>query len=239
MKIENETPFAVTALPACDRNALETMTAIVQGTYRIAGPRVLELAGEQPAPSLAEEWIGVPYKPGTDVLLLGRACDPGGGKPRKVRVGLTVGRLSKKANIKSGEPLDGFGATPREAKPRRALAGTYDERWQRERAPLLPEDFDERFFLAAFPELVAVPHLIGDERVIAEGVSMLGTLDLRLPGLRLQVEVFVGREADRGPALLDTVVLEPEVEHLTLVWRRRVPCPLGIQDLRGFCVRTA
>ena len=36
--------------------------------------------------------------------------------------------------------------------PRRAFAGTYDERWQRARAPYLPDDFDPRFFQCAAPE---------------------------------------------------------------------------------------
>ena len=55
-------------------------------------------------------------------------------------------------------PLEQIGQTPPPAclapiapswLPRRLFAGTYDERWQRTRAPYLPDDFDPRFFASA------------------------------------------------------------------------------------------
>ena len=49
-------------------------------------------------------------------------------------------------------------------------AGTYDKKWQEERAPLLPRDFSKRFLNAAAPGLVAPGYLRGDETVIAAGV---------------------------------------------------------------------
>jgi hypothetical protein len=39
--------------------------------------------------------------------------------------------------------------------PRRHHAGTYDEAWQRQRAPYLPADFDPRFFQLAPPDQIA------------------------------------------------------------------------------------
>jgi hypothetical protein len=57
-----------------------------------------------------------------------------------------------------GEPIKAFGDQPAPAgfgfvsshwQPRAALAGTFDERWHKERSPLLPKDFDRRHFNAA------------------------------------------------------------------------------------------
>ena len=50
----------------------------------------------------------------------------------------------------------GFGPIARAWAPRRALAGTYDRAWQEERMPLVPTDFDPRFYFTA-PEDQQVP----------------------------------------------------------------------------------
>ena len=49
----------------------------------------------------------------------------------------------------TGPPPAGFGVVASYWMPRLKFAGTYDEKWQKERFPLLPEDFDERFFQSA------------------------------------------------------------------------------------------
>ena len=43
-------------------------------------------------------------------------------------------------------PPAGLGFTSPNWQPRAAFAGTYDEQWMKERMPLLPTDFDRRFF---------------------------------------------------------------------------------------------
>src|SRR6185312_7848826 len=52
-------------------------------------------------------------------------------------------------------PPAGFGFIAPNWQPRLALAGTFDVAWDRTRKPLLPKDFDRRFFNAASPGLVA------------------------------------------------------------------------------------
>lgn len=49
----------------------------------------------------------------------------------------------------------GFGFMSPDWQPRARYAGTYDEAWTKTRKPLLPKDFDRRFFNAAAPGLVA------------------------------------------------------------------------------------
>ncbi len=48
-------------------------------------------------------------------------------------------------------PPAGFGPVPPWWRPRQQHAGTYDEAWLAERHPLLPRDFDERFWHCARP----------------------------------------------------------------------------------------
>ena len=49
----------------------------------------------------------------------------------------------------------GFGPLAPDWEPRRSFVGTYDEAWQKNRAPYLPNDFNPRFFNAAPADLVA------------------------------------------------------------------------------------
>jgi hypothetical protein len=55
----------------------------------------------------------------------------------------------------------GFGPIPGSWEPRRSKGGTYDEAWQKNRAPYLPGDFDMHFFNAATPDLQAPTYLVG------------------------------------------------------------------------------
>ncbi|MCC6526499.1 MAG: DUF2169 domain-containing protein, partial [Polyangiaceae bacterium] len=67
-------------------------------------------------------------------------------------------------------PPAGFGFVARHWLPRRQYAGTYDERWERERRPALPEDFDPRFFHGAPVDQTTPRPLRGGERLHATGV---------------------------------------------------------------------
>jgi hypothetical protein len=127
-------------------------------------------------------------------------------------------------------PLRGFGDRPPpcatgfvspDFQPRAGFAGTYDDAWQKQRAPLLPRDFDRRFFNAAPPGLIAAGYLRGDEQVAATGVTPSGGVAFRLPGVappQLRVE-HAGR-ADLRPAMrLDTVIVDTDAGRLFLLWR--------------------
>jgi hypothetical protein len=126
----------------------------------------------------------------------------------------------------------GFGFLARDWEPRLSLAGTYDERWQKDQFPLLPEDFDDRFFQAAPPELVCRPHLQGDELVRVVGAVPEGVLETRLPGLAVGVAVHPLHDEDEvRVAQLDTVILRPDESRLNLIWRSAIRCPRKIFDI--------
>lgn len=129
----------------------------------------------------------------------------------------------------------GFGFTSPDWQPRAKYGGTYDEAWNKTRKPLLPKDFDRRFFNAAAPGLVAPGYLKGDEPVIIVGASPKGRLSFPLPGQAAPVlTVRRASGADAKPELrLDTVVLDTDAEHVVLQWRGHVPLDEGIHDVLG------
>jgi len=121
-------------------------------------------------------------------------------------------------------PPAGFGFTSPSWEPRARYAGTYDERWTKERAPLLPKDFDRRFLNAAAPGLVAPGYLRGDEPVLATGVSASGGVSFSLPGVA-PPEIVVehrGREDVKAATHLDTVIVDVDAATLSLFWRTQV-----------------
>lgn len=121
-------------------------------------------------------------------------------------------------------PPVGFGFTSPHWQPRAALAGTYDDNWSRTRKPLLPRDFDRRFFNAAPPGLVAPSYLRGNEPVTLLNASPEGRLAFSLPGQPPPaVTVQLADTEDVKPAMhLDTVILEADSRQILLLWRGHV-----------------
>jgi len=118
----------------------------------------------------------------------------------------------------------GFAFVARSWMPRRAYAGTYDERWRRERFPFLPEDFDERFFDAAPENLVTPEPLVGLEPVVVTNVSEQGDVRFFVPRVSLGVTLSLkGRLSALLPSLA-TMVIEPDERRVTLTWRATFPC---------------
>ncbi len=108
--------------------------------------------------------------------------------------------------------------------PRRAFAGTYDERWQRTRAPYLPTDFDPRFLSCAAAEMAFEQYLQGGEPIEVRGATPDGPLSFMLPAANLEVVVRIGGARERPPVNLETVLLEPDENRMCLTWRAALPC---------------
>jgi hypothetical protein len=131
-------------------------------------------------------------------------------------------------------PPAGFGFVSPHWQPRAGLAGTFDERWQKERAPLLPRDFERAHLNAATPGLTARGYLRGDEAVVAAGMSPQGALRFALPGVPppwVRVMMTGGREQVLATNL-DTVILEPDERRVLLLWRACLPLVIGPHDVK-------
>ncbi len=108
--------------------------------------------------------------------------------------------------------------------PRRSFAGTYDDKWQRKRAPYLPLDFDARFFQCACAEMTFDRFLQGTEPVEVRGVTPDAPISLTLPVANLEVEVKVAGAEEHPVANLETVLVEPDENRMCLTWRAELPC---------------
>lgn len=149
-------------------------------------------------------------------------------------------------SAKTAPPPAGVGPIGRAWMPRRAFAGTYDATWLKNRAPLPPDDFDDRFNICASAGLHSdVPLLTGEAVRLLNLVPGGGPTTFELPRVSLGIEV---RVEGRPPAVfaphLDTVLVDlyetsadkpPSVE---LVWRADVKAPRRMKQARVIVVET-
>lgn len=130
-------------------------------------------------------------------------------------------------------PPAGFGFIAPHWQPRVTFAGTYDAAWDRTRKPLLPLDFDARFFNSATPGLSARGHLRGDEEIIVIGATPDGRLACRLPGVPpplCVVDLRRGRRVAVSTSL-DTMIVNTDERTVVLLWRGHLPLPGGMHDV--------
>lgn len=126
-----------------------------------------------------------------------------------------------------------FGFIGPEWQPRLGFAGTYDAAWSKTRKPLLPKDFDRRFFNAGSPGLVSPQPLRGDEDVVVVGCAPQQRVAFRLPEPDAPVCVVELRGRQRVPlrTRLDTVVVDMDAYTLTMLWRTCLPVRNGLHDV--------
>ncbi len=326
LQIDNQTPFYAVLSVLPDRNAIETLHVILKATL-VLRPR-LALAAAQLPVTLADEYYGDPTdsslkavseihigKPGTDVLLVGRAWAPQGQAVHQTLVRVVAAERHKSVRVvgdrvwqsdgtatapepfeamplvwerafggshsfeertlaeernpigvgfagrrgaqelaghpvpnleNPGEPLERqgqshtpvcFAPTAPQWLPRRAFAGTYDEIWQRRRAPYLPVDFDPRFLQCAAPELAFDRYLQGGEPIEVHGASPEGPIAFPIPAASLQVAVKVAGSLEHPPVNLETVLLEPDETRVSLTWRAAVACERTVRRVEPSTVR--
>lgn len=138
-------------------------------------------------------------------------------------------------------PLDrpqpfNFGYIGRDFAPRAAFAGTYDDAWKRDVCPLLPADFDERYFHGAAPGLITSRPLRGGEPVYAQNVTTTGPLQFLVPARRIRMEVTIRNAVTEHPAVLDTLRIEPDEKRAVVLWKVTVPCPQSLLHVRRIAI---
>jgi hypothetical protein len=107
---------------------------------------------------------------------------------------------------------------------RAQYAGTYDEQWQQNRAPYLPDDFDPHFLNVAHPDLIYPGFLRGDEPVSIHGMNSMGPLEFNLPYVKLRNKLTVAGVEKTCDFVLETLDLDPNQMQLSLTWRSGYEC---------------
>ena len=123
----------------------------------------------------------------------------------------------------------GFGFYGRGWMPRLAYAGTFDEKYRKERSPAPPLDSSPAFFNAAHPDLQYDGYLQGGEPIELEHFLPERAMRFELP--RYQPAITVRRQGSgpKGGELvygsLDTLVLLPDEKLCYVVFRGVFPLP--------------
>ncbi|WP_075180330.1 DUF2169 family type VI secretion system accessory protein [Neptunomonas phycophila] len=120
------------------------------------------------------------------------------------------------------EPVS-FGPVSRNFKDRLALAGTYDEHWEREVSPFLPDDFKEAFYQCA-PIDQRISHLCGGEEITLSNVMPEGEFSFVVPDTHIYVSAIKsGGNEQLLDVRADTLIIEPELRRFSVVWRASIP----------------
>jgi hypothetical protein len=138
----------------------------------------------------------------------------------------------------SGRPA-AFGPVAHHWRPRIRYAGTYDARWEKTRDPLVPEDFDRRYFRSAPVDQQTRKPLVGYEEVRLGGLTPEGFLGFILPRLVFDViTTFKGRGDVRQQPAIHTLWLMPQERRFEIVYLSALEVPPGREEkLVGTTIR--
>ncbi len=145
--------------------------------------------------------------------------------------------------FKIGKPHrpEGFSVINCSWQPRLAHAGTYDDKWQKERHPKRPLDFNSAYYNCAHPDLILDDYLQGDEKIVLQHLHPTHEkLCFFLPGYRIACAI-TDQAGFRYGALanLDTLHLEVDEMQALLVWRITLPLlEDGIEKIETRMIRS-
>lgn len=131
-----------------------------------------------------------------------------------------------------------FGPLGRNWTARSQYAGTYDENWKANVFPLLPQDFDERFYQCA-PQDQQIPYPKGGEVVSLWNLHpKRKQLHFTLPSDLHLPMVAIMRKGDQLPieSVVDTITIDADSEKISLVWRAQLPINRSIREIATLAV---
>ena len=112
----------------------------------------------------------------------------------------------------------GFGFIGRDWFPRVGFAGTYDDDWQANRMPLLPDDFDPRYFDRAAPGLVLPTPPVAGTPVVVRGMNAGNDLKFALPEVSVSAQVLFQDEKSPVDFRLHTLLVDSDAQQLQLTY---------------------
>jgi hypothetical protein len=135
-------------------------------------------------------------------------------------------------------PLDGrdpapacFGAIHRHWQPRLSFAGTYDQRWQETKMPLLPDDFDPRFNVCVPADQWSLTPLRGDEPIEVLGATPEGAWRFALPRLSPGFSSWVDGQRRDHRTHLDTLLIDADAMRVEVTFHAAIPLPRKMEML--------
>jgi hypothetical protein len=126
----------------------------------------------------------------------------------------------------------GFGPVARHWMPRVTLAGTYDKEWEDTRKPLLPEDFDDRFYQSAPEDQQVDGFLKGGEIVELRNATPDAHFTFPVPRVTLLMTTrfYDGTVAEHRP-VVHTLTIQPDRRRFEIVWHSALPCHQRVNKL--------
>ncbi|MGG5820267.1 DUF2169 family type VI secretion system accessory protein [Falsiroseomonas sp. HW251] len=129
-----------------------------------------------------------------------------------------------------------FGPIGRGVPARLRHAGTYDQHWQDNVFPFLPDDFDPLYFQSA-PEDQRIDFPRGGEQVVMVNLTPDGRREFPLPARDIPI-IFIRRRGARVEmrGTPDTILFEPDAGGFTMSWRASLPLIRDIFELEQIVV---
>jgi hypothetical protein len=122
------------------------------------------------------------------------------------------------------QPLPaGFGFISPNWQPRLSFAGTYDDSWKKNRMPLLPLNFNRKFFNSAHPDLISPRYIKGGEPVELIHLTPNPKCAFSLPEIFPEMTVCMhGNQESQQILHLDTLIFNTDKNLLFIIWRNSI-----------------
>ncbi len=159
-------------------------------------------------------------------------------KSKECIQGLALPNLENRKNeIKNWDDKPrpaGYGFIAPNWEPRIRYAGiSTDDPGNQGQMTQLMESLDTRFYNAATPDLVSETPLTGTETVVLSNLNPeTSRIKFNLPGINLFTSYIFQDRTERTQPVLDTLVIEPDENLFTMVWRSKVPDTDNLKNLK-------
>lgn len=160
--------------------------------------------------------------------------------PETESIPLPALELAKSPLQRIGEHVEpgGLGFVPSGWRIRTQYVGIFDDTWMRERRPLLPHDFDPRFYNCVPQDQVLHPKLHGGEVLHLHHLHPeAAAMRLQLPHLAFTATFRVKDRVVTEPMVADTVLVLPDEELLAVTYRASCWLHEDIRYVRSLTIK--
>ncbi len=123
----------------------------------------------------------------------------------------------------------GFGAISDYWQPRMTYAGTYDQKWEETRQPLLPMDFNPLFYQCAPEDQIFDVIHQGDYIRLTNLCRLNPKLDFVIPSITFECATSIAGQKETQTSKLQTMIIEPDYPRLIMLWMNVAHCT-GLED---------